>query len=53
MCSCPIKDTEAGYLIELVRIQVVTRRGVKKATQNKNPLAKEVVPNLINLIFNS
>ncbi len=53
MYSYLIKNTKTSYLIKLIRIQVVTKRKTKKVTQNKNPLVKEIIPNLINLIFKS
>ena len=41
------EDSEAGHLIELVRLQAVTRRGAKRATQNENPLAEKAAPDLL------
>jgi hypothetical protein len=38
LCTLPrAEDSETGHLIELVRLQAVTRREAKKATQNKDP----------------
>jgi hypothetical protein len=47
------EDSEAGHLLKLVRLQVVTRREAKKATQEENPLVEKIAPDLINLILKS
>ena len=46
-------DDEASYLINIVRLQVVTRGQAKTAAQNKDPLSTETVPrsSLLDLIF--
>ena len=47
-CVLPIaEDSEAGYLLELVRLQAVTRREARKATQNKSPLDDKTVTDLL------
>jgi len=40
-------DSEAGHLLELVRIQTVTRQEAKRATQNENPLGDNVLIGLL------
>ena len=37
------EDSEAGHLIELVRIQAITRREARKVVLGENPLANEIV----------
>ena len=46
-------DDEAGHLIDVVRLQVVTRGQAKTATQNENPLSTETAlrSSLLDLIF--
>ena len=46
-------DDEAGHLIDVVRLQAVTRGQAKAAAQNENPLSTDAVPksSLIDLIF--
>ena len=46
-------DDKAGHLIDIVRLQVVTRGQAKTAAQNKDPLSTETVPrsSLLDLIF--
>ena len=46
-------NNKAGYLIDIVRLQVVTRGQAKTATQNENPLSIETAPrsSLLDLIF--
>src|SRR6266487_4794962 len=44
-------DSEAGHLLELVRIQTVTRREAKRAAQNENPLDDNVSLGLLDLIL--
>ena len=41
------EDSEADHLLELVRIQAVTRREARKATQEENPLGDKIAPNLL------
>jgi hypothetical protein len=47
------EDSKAGHLLELVRLQAVTRREAKKATQEENPLVEKTSPDLIDLILKS
>ena len=46
-------DDEAGHLIDVVRLQVVTRVQAKAAAQNEDPLSIETAPrsSLLDLIF--
>ena len=46
-------DDKAGHLIDVVRLQAVTRGQAKAAAQNENPLSTDAVPksSLIDLIF--
>jgi hypothetical protein len=46
-------DDEAGHLIDVVRLQVVTRGQAKEATQNEDPLSTETAPksSLLDLSF--
>ena len=47
-CVLPIaEDSKAGHLLELVRLQAVTRQEARKATQNKNLLADKTVIDLL------
>ena len=41
------EDSKAGHLLELVRLQAVTRQEARKATQNKNLLADKTVIDLL------
>jgi hypothetical protein len=52
LCATPrAEDSEAGHLIELVRLQAVTRKEAKKATKGENPLVDEIVEGLLDLIL--
>ena len=42
-----VEDSKAGYLLELIRVQVVTRQEARTATQNKNLLADKTVIDLL------
>ena len=46
-------DNKAGHLIDIVRLQVVTKGQAKVATQNKDPLSIETIlrSSLLDLIF--
>jgi len=44
-------DSEAGHLLELVRIQTVTRREAKRAAQNENPLDDNILIGLLDQIL--
>ena len=46
-------DSETGCLLELVRVQAVTRREAKTAAQGELPLAEELASGLIDLILRS
>jgi len=46
-------DSETGHLLELVRIQTVTRREAKKAAQNENPLVDNISIGLLDQILQS
>ena len=41
------EDSEADHLLELVRLQAVTRREARKATQEENPLGDKTAPKLL------
>jgi hypothetical protein len=47
------EDSEAGHLIELVRLQAVTRKEARKATKGENPLVDETAEGLLDLILQS
>ena len=47
------EDSEAGHLLELVRLQAVTKKEAKEATQDESPLVDEIVESLLNLILQS
>ena len=46
-------DSEAGHLLKLVRLQVVTRGEAKKAAREEHPFAEEPAHGLIDLILKS
>src|SRR5436189_1329003 len=53
-CAMPrAEDSEAGHLLELVRVQAVTRREAKEATREENPLVDETAEGLLDLILKS
>jgi hypothetical protein len=41
-----VEVSEAGHLIELVRLQAVTRKEAKKATQGESPLVNVIAVEL-------
>ena len=47
------EDSKAGHLLKLVRLQAVTRREAKKATQGESPLVTETAPGLLDQILQS
>jgi hypothetical protein len=47
------EDSEAGHLLELVRLQAVTRKDAKKAIQGESPLVDETADDLLDLILKS
>jgi hypothetical protein len=47
------EDSEAGHLLELVRLQAVTRREAKEATQRESPLVDKTAEGLLDLILQS
>ena len=48
LCVLPmVEDSEAGHLIELVRLQAVTRREARRATRDEDPLGNETATNLL------
>jgi hypothetical protein len=54
LCATPrAEDSEAGHLLELVRIQAVTRQEAKEATQGENPLVNKTAQGLLDLILKS
>ena len=54
LCASPrAEDSEAGYLLELVRLQVVTRKEAKEATKGESPLVNKTAEGLLNLILQS
>jgi hypothetical protein len=48
-----VEDIEAGHLLELVRLQAVTRQEAKKAIQGESPLVDKTAEGLLNLILKS
>jgi hypothetical protein len=46
-------DSEAGHLLELVRMQAITRGEAKNAAREEHLFAKEPARGLINLILKS
>jgi hypothetical protein len=46
-------DSEAGHLLELVRMQAITRGEAKNAAREEHPFAEEPARGLINLILKS
>ena len=47
-CVLPMaEDSKADHLLELVKIQAVTRRDARKATQEENSLGDKTAPNLL------
>ena len=46
-------DSEAGHLIELVRVQAVIKGEAKRAAQEEHPFAEEPARGLIDLILKS
>ena len=54
LCASPrAEDSEAGHLLELVRLQAVTRKEAKIATQGESPLVDETAQDLLDLILRS
>ena len=54
LCATPrAEDSEAGHLIELVRLQAVTRKGAKEAAQGESPLVDKTALDLLDLILRS
>ena len=54
LCAMPqAEDSEAGHLLELVRLQAVTRKEAKEATKGESPLVDEIVEGLLDLILQS
>jgi transposase InsO family protein len=53
LCAMPMEaeDSEVGRLIQLVRLQAVTRREARKAAQNENPLADKTANDLLASIY--
>ena len=47
------EDGEAGHLLELVRLQAVTRKEAKEATKGESPLVDETAEGLLDLILQS
>ena len=47
------EDSKASYLLELVRLQAVTRKEAKRATQGESPLVDKTVEGLLDLILQS
>jgi hypothetical protein len=47
------KDSKASHLLEFIRLQTVTRREAKEATQEENPLVEKTAPDLTTLILKS
>ena len=54
LCAMPrAEDSEAGHLLELVRLQAVTRRQAKNAAQGESPLVNQTALGLLDLILQS
>ena len=54
LCALPrAEDSEAGHLLELVRLQAVTRKEAKEATKGESPLVDETAEGLLDLILQS
>jgi hypothetical protein len=47
------EDSEAGHLLELVRLQAITRKEAKEATKGESPLVDKTVEGLLDLILQS
>ena len=47
------EDSEAGHLLELVKLQAITRREAKGAAQGESPLVNETAQGLLDLILKS
>ena len=47
------EDSEAGHLLELVRLQAITRKEAKEATKGESPLVNKIVEGLLDLILQS
>jgi hypothetical protein len=47
------EDSEACRLLKLVRLQAVTRRKARKATQGESPLMNETAPGLLDQVLQS
>ena len=47
------EDSKASHLLELIRLQVVTRQEAKHAAKQESPLVKKTAPDLINIILKS
>ena len=54
LCAMPrVEDNKAGHLLELIRIQAVTRREARKAVLSENPLVDKTALGLLDLILKS
>jgi hypothetical protein len=54
LCASPrAEDSEAGHLLELVRLQAVTRKEAKEATKGESPLVDKTAEGLLDLIVQS
>jgi hypothetical protein len=54
LCAMPrVEDSEASHLLELVRLQAVTRKEAKEATKGESPLVNETAEGLLDLILQS
>jgi hypothetical protein len=54
LCASPrAEDSEAGHLLELVRLQAVTRKEAKEATKGESPLVDKTAEGLLDLILQS
>ena len=54
LCASPrAEDSEAGHLLELVRLQAVTRKEAKAATKGESPLVDKTAEGLLDLILQS
>ena len=51
LCATPrAEDSEAGHLLELVRLQAVTRQDARRAVQGESPLVNKTAKGLLDQI---
>ena len=47
------EDIKTSYLIKLIKIQTITKKGIKMAARDEYPLVTKTAPDLLNLILKS